>query len=272
MPPVLGPVSPSPSRLWSWAAGSRSSCAPSVRANTDSSSPFKKSSMTISRPASPNAASASIARAARTASVRRAHTTAPFPAARPDAVTTGGSAGRLMYARAGSSAVKVWLAAVAIRARRITSFANALDDSMRAAAALGPNTACPASRRASASPAASGPSGPTMVKSIWCSRAAATSSAVAPADSGRVVPSWAVLRVGPAAGVLAAQHAIVVTLLDPALQLGGAHRVERMRATQHSEDLEDAVEGAAGFLVLFRLHEERVQVHLRHVAAPCELE
>src|SRR2546430_11263837 len=29
MPPVLGPVSPSPSRLWSWAAGSRSSCAPS---------------------------------------------------------------------------------------------------------------------------------------------------------------------------------------------------------------------------------------------------
>src|SRR5207302_494125 len=72
MPPVLGPVSPSPSRLWSWAAGSRRSCAPSVRANTDSSSPFKKSSMTISRPASPNAASASIARAARTASVRRA--------------------------------------------------------------------------------------------------------------------------------------------------------------------------------------------------------
>src|SRR5437879_6646628 len=45
-----------------------------------------------------------------------------------------------------------------------------------------------------------------------------------------------------------------------------------MRATQHSEDLEDAVEGAACFLVLFRLHEERVQVHLRHVAAPCELE
>src|SRR5438105_1374278 len=63
---------------------------------------------------------------------------------------------------------------------------------MRAAAALGPNTACPASRRASASPVASGPSGPTMVKSIWCSRAAATRSAVAPAESGRLVPSWAV--------------------------------------------------------------------------------
>src|SRR6267378_4386778 len=42
-----------------------------------------------------------------------------------------------MYASAGSIAVNVWLAAVAIRARRITSLANALDDSMRAAAALG---------------------------------------------------------------------------------------------------------------------------------------
>src|SRR5213079_3243426 len=52
-----------------------------------------------------------------------------------------------MYARAGSSAVKVWLAAVAIPARRIRSFANALDDSMRAAAALGPKTACPAVQR-----------------------------------------------------------------------------------------------------------------------------
>src|SRR6266566_159229 len=347
MPPVLGPVSPSPSRLWSWAAGSRSSCAPSVRANTDSSSPFKKSSMTISRPASPNAASASIARAARAASVRRAHTTAPFPAARPDAFTTSGSAWRLMYARAGSSAVKVWLAAVAIRARRITSFANALDDSMRAAAALGPNTACPASRRASASPAASGPSGPTMVKSIWCSRAAATRSAVAPAESGRLVPSWrcrgcreprrlprrgsrasapsrvrargrpprrpglsrllvervrerlggplggvhhvvhdglrflhvvvagvvdvlvdrSLLCLGPAAGVFAAQHAIVVTLLDPALQLGGPQGVEGVRLGPGIDDFEHAVQCPPRFLILLRLLEERVEIHLLHVAA-----
>src|SRR2546422_6001028 len=72
-----------------------------------------------------------------------------------------------------------------------------------------------------------------------------------------VLVDRSLLRVGPAAGVLAVQHAIVVTLLDPALQLGGAHRVERMRATQHSQDLEDAVEGAACFLVLFLLPEER---------------
>src|SRR5258707_1292010 len=50
---------------------------------------------------------------------------------------------------------------------------------MRAAAALGPKTAWPAARSASASPAASGASGPTMVKSILCSRAAAARSAAA---------------------------------------------------------------------------------------------
>src|SRR6266540_1239114 len=111
MPPVLGPVSPSPSRLWSCAAGRRSSCAPSVSARTDSSSPFRKSSITISWPASPNAPSASMARAARPASVRRAHTTAPLPAARPEAFTTSGSACRAMKERAGSSVVNVRLAA-----------------------------------------------------------------------------------------------------------------------------------------------------------------
>src|SRR5947209_19559390 len=107
-----------------------------------------------------------MARAARAASVRVWHTTAPFPAASPDAFTTSGSAWVLMYARAGSSAVKVRLAAVATPARRITSLANVLDDSMRAAAALGPNTGRPADgpRSRSASPAASGASGPTTTQ------------------------------------------------------------------------------------------------------------
>src|SRR2546426_404036 len=262
MPPVLGPVSPSPRRLWSWAAGSRSSCAPSVRANTDSSSPFKKSSMTISRPAPPTAASASIARPPRTASVRRAHPTAPFPAARPDAFTTSGSAWRLMYARAGASAVKVWLAAVAIRARRITSFANALDDSMRAADALGPYTACPASRRAFASPAASGPSGPTMVKSIWCSRAAATRSAVAPAESGRLVASWAVPGVPGAAETPASGESPF-----SAQQRAGREGVEGVRWGEVIDDFEHAVQCPPRFLILLRLLEERVEIHLLHVAA-----
>src|SRR5204863_6143461 len=292
----------------------------------------------------PNAASTSMARAARAASVRRAHTTAPFPPARPEAFTTRGSACRLMNASAGSSAVKVWLAAVEIRARRMTSFATALDDSMRAAAAPGPKPAWPASRSAPASPAASGASGPTMVKSMLYSRAAATRSAVAltgwrdwsragpcrdcrerrrlPSRGSRAsAPSRArargrlprrpglslllvervgerlggplrgvhhvvhdglrflhivvacvvdvpvdrpLLRLGPAAGVFAAQHAIVVTFFDPTLQLGRSHGVEGMRAAQHAEDLEDAVDRAARRFVLLCLDEERVQIHLRH--------
>src|SRR5881394_4180269 len=48
MPPVLGPVSPSPSRLWSCAAGRTTSCSPSVSASTESSSPSRKSSTTTS--------------------------------------------------------------------------------------------------------------------------------------------------------------------------------------------------------------------------------
>src|SRR6059036_2277790 len=77
-----------------------------------------------------------------------------------------------MYARAGASAVKVRLAAVGTPALRITSLANALDDSMRAAAAPGPNTGRPAggARSRSASPAASGASGPTTTRSILLPR------------------------------------------------------------------------------------------------------
>src|SRR6059036_501643 len=68
-----------------------------------------------------------------------------------------------------------------------------------------------------------------------------------------VLVDRSLLRLRAAAGVFAAQYAIVVAFFDPALQLGGAHRVERMRATQHAEDLEDAVERAACFLVLLCL-------------------
>src|SRR5206468_3390110 len=49
MPPVLGPVSPSPRRLWSCAGGRIWTCSPSVRARTESSSPSRNCSTTISR-------------------------------------------------------------------------------------------------------------------------------------------------------------------------------------------------------------------------------
>src|SRR2546426_11875840 len=97
-----------------------------------------------------------MARAAPAAASRVSHTTAPFPAASPDAFTTSGAAWVLMYARAGASAVKVRLAAGGTPGLRITSLANALGDSMRAAAAPGPHTRGPRGRRRSARPAAGG--------------------------------------------------------------------------------------------------------------------
>ena len=46
MPPVLGPVSPSPTRLWSCAAASATACLPSQSAKKESSSPSRNSSRT----------------------------------------------------------------------------------------------------------------------------------------------------------------------------------------------------------------------------------
>ena len=48
MPPVLGPVSPSPMRLWSWATAIGMAWLPSQRAKKESSSPVRNSSRTIS--------------------------------------------------------------------------------------------------------------------------------------------------------------------------------------------------------------------------------
>ncbi len=48
MPPVLGPVSPSPMRLWSCAEAMGAACVPSQRAKKESSSPVRNSSRTIS--------------------------------------------------------------------------------------------------------------------------------------------------------------------------------------------------------------------------------
>ena len=55
----------------------------------------------------------------------------------------------------------------------MTSFAKRFEPSIRAAAALGPNTATPPSRSASATPATSGTSGPITTRSIASARASA---------------------------------------------------------------------------------------------------
>jgi hypothetical protein len=53
MPPVFGPVSPSPMRLWSCAPMHRQHVVPSVSAKSETSSPSMNSSTSTSAPAEP---------------------------------------------------------------------------------------------------------------------------------------------------------------------------------------------------------------------------
>ena len=106
MPPVLGPVSPSPTRLWSCAVASGSAVSPSTRAKKLASSPGRNCSITISSPAAPNRCSASISRAAARASSRVWAITTPLPAASPSALTTTGSGRVAMKDSAARRSVK----------------------------------------------------------------------------------------------------------------------------------------------------------------------
>jgi hypothetical protein len=101
----------------------------------------------------------------------------PLPAASPSALTTqGGRATDIV-------------SAAATPASRITSFAKAFEPSIRAAAALGPKTAMPAIRRSSATPATSGPSGPTITRSAGRLRASSINDSPSSAWIGWQVPS-----------------------------------------------------------------------------------
>ena len=51
MPPVFGPVSPSPTRLKSWAGSNGTAVSPSQTTNSDTSGPSRYSSITTSWPA-----------------------------------------------------------------------------------------------------------------------------------------------------------------------------------------------------------------------------
>ena len=104
MPPVFGPVSPSPMRLWSWEDSRGTKSSPSARQNTDSSSPSMYSSTTTLLPAFPKAPP-SMLRAVRTASGTVSQTTAPFPAASPEALTTTGAPQASICAAAASGSV-----------------------------------------------------------------------------------------------------------------------------------------------------------------------
>ncbi len=91
MPPVLGPLSPSPTRLWSWLVAIGSTFSPSTMTMKLASSPSRNSSMTTRAPASPKALPESMSRTASSASCRVMATITPLPAARPSALTTIGA-------------------------------------------------------------------------------------------------------------------------------------------------------------------------------------
>ncbi len=90
MPPVLGPRSPSPRRLWSCEVASGRMCAPSAMTMKLASSPSRNSSITTCSPASPNWP-ANIACAAASAAALSGAMTTPLPAASPLALTTSGA-------------------------------------------------------------------------------------------------------------------------------------------------------------------------------------
>jgi hypothetical protein len=90
MPPVLGPVSPSPIRLWSCAGASGTTCLPSLRQRKLISSPSRNSSITTCCAASPSSEPENRPLAASMAFWRESQMRTPLPAASPSALTTMG--------------------------------------------------------------------------------------------------------------------------------------------------------------------------------------
>ena len=195
MPPVFGPVSPSPIRLKSCAAPIGSARRPSQSANSETSGPSSSSSITNSSPSAATATSA----ASTSSGVWQTNT--PLPDARPSALITHG-------ARATDS-----VSAVGTPAARSTSFANAFDPSIRAAAALGPNTATPFCRNRSATPATRGASGPITARSASTVSARLSSPSPSSARTGWQRPRLAMPGLPGAAcssvsaGLCASRHA-----------------------------------------------------------------
>src|SRR5579875_987744 len=165
MPPVLGPASPSPSRLKSRAAGSGTTRVPSVTTSSEHSGPASPSSITTRRPAAPKDSPASLARTSASASWRSSVTRTPLPAAKPSVFTTHGPGSWRRKATASSGSSNTPKRAVGTLASASSCFMNALDPSSRAPSAPGPTTSRPSARSRSASPSTRGCSGPITTRS-----------------------------------------------------------------------------------------------------------
>src|SRR5919201_85586 len=147
---------------------------PSVTARSESSGPSRRSSTTIFLPLRPKRSSTSMASIAFSASCSLSQTTTPLPRARPSAFTATFPSLSRAQALAGAGCVKASKSAVGMLARRISSLANDLLDSMRPAPRLGPKTLNPACRRASPTPASTAASGPRTMRPSRSCRAKST--------------------------------------------------------------------------------------------------
>src|SRR5438270_11614293 len=129
MPPVLGPASPSPTRLKSCAGCNGTTTLPSVRQKRDTSGPSRNSSTTTLRkpPLGPSACAS--------ASLRSSVTTTPLPAASSSCLTTYGGPTRSSAVASCSGVSHTQCPAVGTPASAITCLAKALLPSSCAAAA-----------------------------------------------------------------------------------------------------------------------------------------
>ena len=183
MPPVFGPVSPSPTRLKSCAGSNGTAVTPSHTANSETSGPARYCSTSTGCP------DARTATAWAWASARSLVTTTPLPAAKPSSLTTYGAPQRVRAPSISASEVTPTASAVGTPAAAITSLANAFEPSIRAAAAPGPKTAKPLERSASAAPLTSGTSGPITTRSGEIDAASSAMAAGSVASTG-----WDVAR------------------------------------------------------------------------------
>src|SRR3989344_2991903 len=170
IPPVILPVSPSPTRLWSREAGNSTKSVPAHTAWMDTSGPSRKSSITTSLPWCEK-----ISRSASSASCTLRQIVTPLPNTSALSLTTIGAPRSRTYAVADGSSENVLNCAVGTPAFSIKVFEKTFDDSICAAALVGPNIFSPATLNTSTIPRSSGFSGPTTVSAISFSCANARS-------------------------------------------------------------------------------------------------
>ena len=194
MPPVLGPVSPSPTRLKSWAGSNGTTVSPSTTQNSDTSGPSRNDSSSTGCPASSR-----LAACARAASRSARHHDA---LARRKAVVLDHPC-RIARrpARTGPTPRPAWrgcrrsrFSRCARRPRPSRPLRRTSTPRSRAASFVGPKHAIPAARTASATPSTSGTSGPITTRSAPIFRAS-------PATASPAVTStscWSAIAAVPA--------------------------------------------------------------------------